>query len=312
MQSTPTLLRILSVLVCASALQGQSYTFQAYTVPVPSDPDRRDTEPGGINNRGATVGFFEYATKFATGFETTKLRGFKRDADGVIEFPIIEPDDNSFYTEVLGINDSGTVVGYYGATGFQGFIRSGGVFTTISYQPGGNTVVAAVNNKGDFAGSFGFQFYPEHGFITINGVMTQIDGPDGKGAGVYGLAEDGSSVGFCSQGGFMRGPKGNYRILTLASGLAPAPTGINNEAGVIVGVYEESPNAVHGFVYNYLAASAPDSSAPIAITTVDFPGATVTVIDGVNSKGQLSGWAQTCAGSCGSRFGFIATPVASQ
>ncbi len=312
MHPTHALLRIIAVLICASALRGQSYTFQMFTVPVPSNPDRRYTSPGGINNRGATVGFYQYATKFATGFETTRRRGFKRDADGVIEFPIIEPDDNRLYTEPMSINDSGTIVGYYAGVGFQGFIRSGGVFATISYQPGGNTIVAAVNNEGDFAGSFGVRFPPEHGFITVGGVMTQVDYPDSIFTEVYGLAEDGSCVGGAIQGGFVRGPAGRFRLLQAADGQTLTPNAINNEAGQIAGVYGDSTGTIHGFVYNYGAASASDGSGPIAITTVDYPGASYTWITGVNSKGQLSGWAQTCAGTCGSIFGFIATPVASQ
>jgi len=72
-----------------------------------------DTFALGINNRGAVVGYIGYTDPMS---EAHAARGFKRDANGVFECPIDDPNTAppNLYTVATGINDSGVIGGFYG------------------------------------------------------------------------------------------------------------------------------------------------------------------------------------------------------
>ncbi len=130
----------------------------------------------------------------------------------------------------------------------------------------------------------------------------------------YGIAADGSIVGCAVKHNqvfvFVRGPQDNYQTFHIPN--APASNnqcayGINNVAHLIVGFYIDSAFIYHGFTYDYLAGSSGVADeAPISVNTVDYPGATITVIAGVNDKGEITGNAVLPTGSY---FGFIGTPA---
>jgi hypothetical protein len=73
-------------------------------------------------------------------------------------------------------------------------------------------------------------------------------------------------------------------------------TGENNR-GLVVGTYQDSANAFHGFVYDSKTAT---------YTSVDDPhGVGVTFVNGVNDRGMLVGFTMP-TGTTAS--GFVATP----
>src|SRR5664279_923518 len=131
---------ILGLIVAAGcmSLAAQTYTLQAFHIPYAPNAS---TYAQGINDRGAVVGRFAY-------------RGFKRNADGVFELPIDDPNAGQF-TVPFGINDSGVISGVYFNSSLNvclGFLRDRGVFTDYNAHPGWSTWVMGINNKGDLVG----------------------------------------------------------------------------------------------------------------------------------------------------------------
>jgi hypothetical protein len=72
---------------------------------------------------------------------------------------------------------------------------------------------------------------------------------------------------------------GILNTLNMPSTSAEADSS-NNQESVVVGDFQDSAGAFHGYVYN---------TANVHFTTTDFPGATGTFILGVNNAGVLSG-----------------------
>ena len=135
-------------------------------------------------------------------------QGFVRSVDGTITV-FGDPD---FYTNVTGINDAGTIVGWYGEGGDAFFRTSDGTITTF-LGPNGSIVALAwaINNSGTIVGQY------EDGSNTYHGLLRAADGTftsfDVKGAvyteirtindkgGIAGryMNKDGSFLGFAGK-----------------------------------------------------------------------------------------------------------------
>ena len=82
------------------------------------------------------------------------------------------------YSQVLGVNDAGVAFGeYYDASGYHGFLDSGGAVTTISVAGSNYTQLVGVDAVGDAYG-----YYSDasgwHGFVDSGDghvVMNQTD-----------------------------------------------------------------------------------------------------------------------------------------
>ncbi|HZZ68965.1 MAG TPA: PEPxxWA-CTERM sorting domain-containing protein [Phenylobacterium sp.] len=128
-----------------------------------------DTLGQGINDAGVIAGFVN-----DPGF--TNTHGFTDTAGtfDVFDEPNAATAPGAPYlnTEVEGINNLGDLVGYYniGVTRY-GFERSGGVFTTLDYNP------TDINNLGVIVGTTE-DGLDSHGFTLIDGVYSAFDDPD--------------------------------------------------------------------------------------------------------------------------------------
>ena len=290
-------------------LAAQSYTFEKIQSPKPVP---NGTYGQGINSRGEIVGSINFRDK-----QRNAWRGFRRYSDGQFEVPIIDPLAQNGATYVQGINDSHVIVGFYiGADGnYHGFLDNGGSFTTFDPQEGASTQIYGINDFGQFVGAFGnFSSLITHGFVNTNGAVTQIDVPDSTSTQVWAIDHAGALAG-CSvveanERAFLRDASGKYILFRPAhSSTSFCATGVSSDLGMVVGTYfEKTGSRVHGFVYSYGAAGAsPDAATgDVPVTIIDYPGAFFTYVYGINSKGQLSGYASTVAGP---PFGFIATPT---
>jgi hypothetical protein len=308
-QRSRNLVLALILVAACLPLAAQTYTFQTFSIPNQNaNPDNLS-----INNRGAVVGVYYSPTD-------DTYYGFKRDANGVFELGIDYPSPN-IGTFATAINSSGDIYGFSYEFPLlkHGFVRKGGkngVFTTIDVPPGPSTLIFGANNRGDFVGLITDRNGPDISFSSIAGVVTLFQ-PLGLGGQPNGIAADGSIVGFYypqnGTAGFLMGPKGNsfgFEVENSIKGTTVA-TGINNEAGKIVGNYSDLQDNLHGFVYDYRAdlAALDDRSQNTFLTvhvqTVDYPGAVSTWISDINSKGQIVGLASTI----GHFFTFIGTPT---
>jgi hypothetical protein len=288
-------------------LTAQTYTLQAISVPyAPNYP----AHALGINNRGSVVGYFSSDIN-----GDTPIRGFKRDANGVFESPINDPNSTSClycpFTIATGIDDSGVIVGYYtDSSGSRtvGFIRDKGVFTDFSAQADTNTFILGVNNKRDLVGvSQAVVRGPVQGFASIDGVVSPVDFPGAIVTFPYGIASDGTIVGeFLIKRrtfGFIRGPAGQYKAFQIPGAMMAVPYAVNNVAHKIAGFYVIPNQTTHGFVYDYITDTT---------MTVDWadPTTTFTAITGINSQGVIVGWTYIydSQGHPLPEFGFIGTP----
>ena len=114
----------------------------------------------------------------------------------------------------VGVNDSGTVVGFYydAANGRHSFLYKDGVFTTLVAPSATDTEVVGINNSGTVVGySNGSTAYQS--FLYNDGIFTTFN--------MSGL------------------PSGIYQVL---------PSGINDN-DAIIGTYADAGANVHGFLY---------------------------------------------------------------
>jgi probable HAF family extracellular repeat protein len=214
---------------------------------------------------------------------------------------IVNPADPTF-NQLLGINDSGAISGYFGS-GAQGFPNKGyttHVGSTTSFQnlnfPGSaQTQVTGLNNTGTFVGfysqtnngppndaNFGFS---EHGGAFVNVVDPNTPPSATPVNQLLGVNDSNVAVGFYvnaagnAQGYTYNITTGTFTPVNDLTGGAVSLTaaGINN-AGNIVGFFTDAGGLTHGFL-----------DVGGTFTTLDAPGATATSLLGINNNGLIVG-----------------------
>lgn len=171
-------------------------------------PGAAGTALSGISPSGEISGFT--CTDSACG--NTGLanieHSFVRSKEGV--FTIFDPP-GAISSNASTVNPSGEVVGAYtdNAGNGHGYLFSHGTFTTVDFPGAIFTFIGGGNPEGDVAGEYLDAAGVGHAFLLSKGVFTSFDPP--------------GTVFF--SGGF----------------------GIN-PAGVIVGAFEDSSRAIHGYV----------------------------------------------------------------
>jgi len=273
----PAIRRILSLLLllCAAALSARAATWT--TIDVPGAPD---TAVNGINNAGDMVGIYGdpngYHGFLLSGgmFTTFDMPGAKQtnpvaiNSSGQISGWYVSTDGNQhgfFFngqsftsidfpgaTDTLanGINDSGEIVGAYTDTiARHGFKWINGSFTTIDVGIKENTFIYGINNRGQVVGinenrhgefrdfvlsadgqvrTFNFSYVP----FAINDKRIVVGGwpPSGN----LGFRFNLKTKRFTK----MLFPGTNFTVCT----------GIN-DAGQIVGGYQDAQSNSHGFLW---------------------------------------------------------------
>ncbi len=96
-----------------------------------------------------------------------------------------------------GINDSGSIVGYYndGFTG-NGFLLSGGTYSSISYPGATRTSAVGINNSGQIVGDYDFGGAASYGFLLSGGTYTNIAFPGASITTVSGINNLGQIFGW--------------------------------------------------------------------------------------------------------------------
>jgi probable HAF family extracellular repeat protein len=186
-------------------------------------------------------------------------------------------------TRAYGINDAGTVVGYYAdASGvWHGFSLSGGSYTSLDYPGAQFTEVHGINNAGTIVGQYVDASAVKHGFSLSGTTHASIDYPGATLTDVYGINNAGTIVGvYVDASGVQHGfvlSSGAYTTLDYPGALMTNAYGIN-DGGTIVGYYQDASAAFHGF-----------SLSGGTYTTFDYPGAYMTLAYGINNAGTIVG-----------------------
>ncbi len=218
---------------------------------------------------------------------------------------ITNPNDTAF-DQLLGINDSGMIAGYYGdgmIVPNNGFTLTLNpiVFTTENYPNAAQTQVIGINGAGNTDGFYIDQNGVTHGFTDFGGVFATVDNPNptsvltqllglnafGSAAGYWQNAA-GTQFPFIELGGSFAGLDKKLPANTMAQA-----TGID-DGGVVSGFYVDAAGNTHGFI---LAGSQ--------VTTLDFGNDTNTTALGINNNGQVVGTFVDAAGMHGYVYNLV-------
>jgi probable HAF family extracellular repeat protein len=192
----------------------------------------------------------------------------------------------SSYTVGLGVNNLGDIVGSFVSNGVQsGFLYTAGVFQTIACPGASFTIAQAINDSGVIVGWCGFGKLAQ-GFIYQNGIYSYVNYPKAKLTALEGINNQGEIVGVfqiasTSQHSFYYS-NGTFTALGAKNSNLSAINNVGMIAGsACVNVYQ--CNALQGVVY----VKGPTRWK--LQKTVNYPGASGTVLNGINDNADLAG-----------------------
>jgi len=200
------------------------------------------------------------------------------------------PTDPGF-TKLLGINNTGTIAGFYGATTASGFtLTLPATFTKRDFPGSEMSMATAINIVGDTAGNYQDITGATHGYTSIADVFTTVDDPASNVFNqALGINGGNVTVGYFSADK-AAGQTGQYAysqsggVFTDISGKLPANK--NSQAAGI----NDARNVV-GF---YLPASGPVTSTGFldvdgTISTINPFASLNTHSLGINDTGEIVG-----------------------
>jgi hypothetical protein len=301
----------------SAAASASAYTFQ--DVVNPGDPTFN--QELGINNGGTVVGYFGSGAPSVTPppFTLNPNQGYTVAPPYTASSFTAENFPSSAQTQVTGLNNTGTTVGFYadsnGATtpNFIGFVDKSGTFTSVinPFTPAApNTNQLLGVNDSNIAvgfyidGNGNAQAYEYNiGALTFtpialpsadDAVMTTATGINDSGE-ISGFFENASGV----TEGFLDN-SGTFSTFGVPGSSSTMFLGINND-GEAVGTYQDSNGFNNGLVYSIGTGT---------YQTVDDPNAVAanggTVVNGLNDKGDLVGF---YGDANGNTIGFVAATV---
>lgn len=201
---------------------------------------------------------------------------------------VIDPADPTF-TQLLGINNGGTIAGFAGNAIAQGFtLTLPGTFTTENFPGSVQTMVTGINQAGDTVGIYVDAGGTTHGFTEIGGTFMTVDSPGSlfnQGLGINGAD---TTAGYDS----VTDPAGvtGQLAFTQSGGVftdidSLLPSNVNSQAvgidnaGDIVGFYMPTSTTSIGFL-----------DVGGTISTLDPFGSTFTQALGINNLGEIVGF----------------------
>ncbi len=221
-------------------------------------PGAAQTQVVGINDDGVTVGFF--STMNAADPANDDNIGFWR-ADGrshAVRFPT-QNNAMPSVNQLLGINDSGTAVGFYNdakgnARGYAYNLETGR-FKMITVRGATSLTATAINNTGSAAGFYTNTQGATVAFIQFHhGRTITIAFPGASATQAFGLNDEGEVVGSYNVGtgnnavthGFTW-MNGKFTTVNYPRASSTTINGVNDE-GNIVGFYTDAKGNTDGFL----------------------------------------------------------------
>jgi probable HAF family extracellular repeat protein len=253
-------------------------------------PGASDTVLLGINNSGDVVGVADQAFVMKAG-TFTAIEPPPGSSPICFVQPCVRPN---------GINDAGQITGNaLAASGFaDGFLLSGGSYSTVHYPSSLETFPLDVNDAGVIVGQYraNVATTPQayHAFALNAGAFRIVDPPGSTGhAAAMGVNNAGSIVGTYLTApnrahGFLL-DSGSYSRIDVPGATLTWATGIN-ATGEIVGTFLDGSSNWQGFLLD-----------GVGITVIIVPGARQTFVTGINDAGRIVGYYE----SGGHNHGFV-------
>ena len=265
----------LRLLALASLLVALTYSAQAASITFKvletfDYPGAKSTWPAGINDANDVAG------QFSPG--TVHYGGFIRFHDGSFSDPIYDPNDTRQATYLTGINNFGDTCGNYAGGGLVefAFVRSAdGTFTPFSAGPL-NTYMGGINDAGNLCGETNGQ-----GWVSIDGTVTTFLVPRSRHTDANGMNNLNQCIGsydvISGYHGFLRNADGTLvDHIDASDAITTFLYGINDR-GQMVGIKTDA-TGTHGVLF-----------AARTNASFDYPGATFTRFDGINSHRIIVG-----------------------
>ena len=239
------------------------------------------------------------------------------DASGNYAFQTLNNDHDPTFNQLLGINDNGKIVGYFGS-GMAGHPNKGyrllppygqGSYINENFPGSVQTQVTGLNNHGVTVGFWVNGQGANHGFYAVNGRhFRQVDFPTANNANpqvdqLLGVNDSDVAVGFYTDA------QGNnhgysYSIATHrfrpinVSGDTDVTAAAINDRGAVAGFAKNSAGTMEAFL------KEPNGR----LVRLNFPGASATQAFGVNNGDEVVGQYTVGTGSNAATHGFVWAP----
>jgi hypothetical protein len=200
------------------------------------------------------------------------------------------PGDPAF-TQLLGINNAGTIAGYWGDgtvvpnNGFTLVLPN--IFTPENFPTSAQTQVIGINSAGDTAGFYVDGAGVTHGFTNTGKTFSNVDAPGTSFNQLLGINDSHVVAGYSSIDPTGATNQRSYveqgGTFTYLDGFLPSnqnnqATGVNN-AGDVVGFFLPTSTTSDGFL-----------DVGGKITDILFPGSTFTAALGIGNNGEIVGF----------------------
>ncbi len=213
-------------------------------------------------------------------------------------FQTIDNPGDPTFNQLLGINNSGTIAGYFGsgAAGHpnQGYRVSSpySSFTSENFPGSAQTQVIGINNRGvtvGFWSNTNTGADANFGFTDVNGTFTNVNNPNTVGSplappinNLLGVNDHNVAVGFytgaAGDAGYLYDiSTKTFSGVTIAGAASVVAAGINN-SGAIDGFYTNANGVQLGFLLN-----------GGKLTSLQAPGFSATQLTGISNSGLLVG-----------------------
>ena len=221
----------------------------------------------------------------------------------------------SAQTQVTGLNDNGTTVGFFSDTNIGppndnniGFFEQNGLFRRVvnpSTPAGGVPInqLLGVNNSGIAVGFYNDATGNSHGYTLNSNTLTfsEIDVPGAMSTTTTAINNLGWIAGTDVIGGVTEAfidKGGTFRLFAVPGAMSTSFFGLNDN-GIAVGDYVDSLGETNGLVFNTVLDTF--------ITLNDPNGILGTTLNGINDQGQIVGFYGDAAGKTD---GLLAVPSA--
>ena len=282
-----------------------------------------DQQPGGLRSRGrrgrilGALAASALAVAGVAGTASAAPATQPPDASGNFAFHTVNNNRDDTFNQLLGINDSGTIAGYFGS-GEKGHPNRGyvvrppyaqGNFANENFPGAAQTQVVGINNNGDTVGFWVDGKGANHGFYALKGHgLKTADFPTADNANpmvdqLLAVNDHDVAVGFYTDS------KGNnhgfsydigarrFRAINVAGDSNVTTAGINNERDV-VGFATNAAGTTEGYLLR----------SDHKLYRLNVPGASATMAFGVNNGDEVVGAYTVGSGDNAQSHGFIWAP----